>query len=434
MGPNTLTEFVTEEHGAANEFSIIMLLVMLMLGAYGLDSNSATDARTRLQITTDIAAHAALLTRERLDLGEAVTKATNIARAMMPPEIFGDVVRPENVVFGEWDSETRNFTPKQASRDAVRVTGSMSEFYENAHATYLYKLVGVDSFDINVISTFETYHPTCLKEGFVAQGVVDLQSNNSYSDGFCVHSNEHVSLNSNNYFEPGTVVSMSDLSKIDLPASGYDSNEGLRQSLREGSWNIRILSQLSDIIFGLKALDQDFVPSYITGQIVVNLPNRNIYQEDLKSGSVHFLSCKGGAAATVKNDVVVSNVVIIADCDIKFEANVKIEDAIIATTSTGSKSMSGSSGLQVGRNDNCIEGGDAQLLTLGSMDFASGLRLYNAQLIAVHDITFSANADGIQGAALVAGGEISGTSNMDFGYCDGGMENNFHAEYFRLVE
>ncbi|TGD45342.1 hypothetical protein EEB11_01975 [Pseudotabrizicola sediminis] len=434
MNKTTLTDFASEENGAANEFSILMLLVMLMLGAYGLDSSSVTHSRTQLQITADAAAHAALLTRERHTQGEAVAKATSLAQAMMPADKFGIVVRPENVVFGRWNPNTDSFAPDQSSNAAVRVTGSMSEYYENAHKTYLYGLVGVDSFDVNVVSTFETYHPTCLREGFVAQGKVDLRSNNTFTDGFCVHSNEYVSLNSNNYFEPGTVVSMSDLSKIDLPASGYESNEGLQQSLRQGSWNIRILSQLTEIIAGLRYLNPEFTPSYISNPTVRNLTNRNIYQEDLRSGSVHVISCRGGAAATVKNDVVVSEVVIISDCDIKFEANVKIEDAIIATTSSGSKSMSSSSGLQVGKMDNCMDGGDAQLLTLGSMDFPSGLSLHNAQLIAANNITFSANAEGLQGAALVAGGEISGTSNMTFGYCDGGMENNFHAEYFRLVE
>ncbi|WP_435258077.1 TadG family pilus assembly protein [Thioclava sp. FR2] len=426
--------FVKDEDGSGNVFSIMLLLISLTLGAYGLDYSSATDARTQMQITADSAAHAALLTRELNSHGEAVNAALAVAAAQMPESRFGTVLQPQDVVFGTWDPDTRAFVPDAESKTAVQVTTRMTSETGNALQTYLYRLLGQKTWDVVAQATFETYKPTCLREGFVADGVVDLQSNNSYSDGFCVHSNEFVSLNSNNYFEPGTVVSMTDLSQIDLPASGYDSNEGLREALREGSWFIRIIDRLPDIIAGLRNGDRDYLPDYITNIVPLNLANRTVYQEDIVSGRIHIIPCKGGAAATIKNDVIVSRAVLISACDIKFEAGVKLEDAIVATTSTGSKSLSSSAGFTVGRADNCMPGGDAQLITLGSMDFPSDLQLYNAQLLATHDITFSANASGIQGAALVAGGEISGTSNMVFGYCGGGMDGNFHADYFRLVQ
>jgi hypothetical protein len=125
--------------------------------------------------------------------------------------------------------------------------------------------------------------------------------------------------------------------------------------------------------------------------------------------------------------------VIVTSCQIKFEQGVKIINSVVATTNTSSKSMTSSSGLQVGLNDNCAVGGGSQLVTAGSMDFPADLQIYGSQLLAKHDVSFAANANGIQGAAIVAGGEISGTSNMSMGFCGIGMENNFHAEYFKLI-
>lgn len=427
-------DFIQGEDGAGNAFSLMLLIISLMIAAYGVDYSNATNARTQLQATTDTAAHAALLTREKHPYDEAVNAALDIAASDMPVSHFGTVLHAEDVVFGTWDREARSFTADPNSKSAVQVTSRMTAANQNALQTYLYRLVGQKTWDVVAKSTFETYHPTCLKEGFVADGVVDLQSNNTYTDGFCVHSNNYVSLNSNNYFEPGTVVSMPDTTQIDLPASGYESNTGLAEALRQGSWFIRIVNQVGDIIAGLKSGDPEYVPDYIYSAFPVTLKNRNIYQDDIQSGRIHIAFCQGGAAVTIKNDVVVSRAIIIAACDIKFEAGVKLEDAVVATTSTGSKSMSSASGFQVGRADNCLPGGGAQLITMGSMDFPADLQLYNAQLIAVHDINFSANANGIQGAALVAGGQISGTSNMSFGFCGTGMEDNFHAEYFRMVE
>jgi hypothetical protein len=60
--------------------------------------------------------------------------------------------------------------------------------------------------------------------------------------------------------------------------------------------------------------------------------------------------------------------------------------------------------------------------------------MFGGQILAKQNITFTANANGIQGAAMVAGGTISGTSNMSMGFCGSGMEHNFHAAYFKLVE
>lgn len=67
------------------------------------------------------------------------------------------------------------------------------------------------------------------------------------------------------------------------------------------------------------------------------------------------------------------------------------------------------------------------------MSFASGLMVFGSQLIASGDIDFAANANGIMGASMIAGGRIDGTSNMDMGFCGSGMENNYEANYFRLA-
>ena len=90
--------------------------------------------------------------------------------------------------------------------------------------------------------------------------------------------------------------------------------------------------------------------------------------------------------------------------------------------------------FRIGRNDGCAPGGGAQLLTMGGVEFAAAMEIYGGQVIAKGDITFTANAYGVQGASLISGGTLSGTSNMAMGFCGGGgMEDNFEAEYFRLA-
>src|SRR5690606_4956976 len=99
-------------------------------------------------------------------------------------------------------------------------------------------------------------------------------------------------------------------------------------------------------------------------------------------------------------------VVIVTDCDVKFSNGAALENSVLATTSTSAKSISAPSGLRLGADDSCAEGGGAQVLTLGGVDVAAGVEFYGGQIVAAADIAFTANADGIEGASLVAGGEI----------------------------
>jgi Flp pilus assembly protein TadG len=426
--------FRRRESGGVSAMNLMLMFVMIGLGGYAVDVGNAITDRTQLQVAADAAAHAALLTRELNSAEEAAAKAVAVAEEVMPVEQFGTVLRQQDITFGKYDPDTNVFTPVVGSRDAVRVTARQTAANANPLQTYLLRIVGFDDWDIVATSVFMTYRPTCLREGFVAEGVVDLQSNNSYTNGFCIHSNTYVSLNSNNYFEPGTVVSMTDLDLIDLPNSGYKTNIGLQDALREGSWNIRIIQRIDDLIAGLRTYDSRYKPDYITSTTTVTLPRRTVEQTDLIPGRVHVFNCSGGSALTIKQNVVMSNVVLISSCRLKFETGVRLEDAIVAVTDTSDQAITSASGVQVGRNDNCAAGGGAQILTMGSMNFPADLKLYGGQLLAVRNIEFSANATGIQGAAMVAGGEISGTSNMSMGHCATGMEDNFHAEYFRMVQ
>lgn len=427
------SEFAQSETGAMTMMGLFLLVAIIMVGGYAVDVGSGVLMRTRLQIATDASAHAALLTRELESEQNAIDAAYDVAMRNMSPDAFGNVLHDADIVFGDFEYSTRTFTPDPGSRNAVEVTGRLTEETGNAISTYMLQFVGIEAMDISTTSIFTTYHPTCLREGFVAESVVEIQSNNSFSNGFCVHSNNYVSLNSNNYFEPGTVVSMPDVDDIELPNAGMDSNDGLSQALREGSWNIRIIKRLEALITGLELNDPRYAPAYISSSVPVVFTNRNVYQADLVPGRIHTYACTGGASLTIKTGVVIENVVIVTSCNIKFEAGVVVQNAVVATRNNGAHSMTAPAGLQIGKNDGCAVGGDAQFVTLGSMDFPADLKIYGSQLLAKYDVYFAANANGIQGAAIVAGGEISGTSNMSMAFCGTGMENNFHAEYFKLV-
>lgn len=163
------------QEGGANVMAVFLLATSLLLAGYAIDTANAVRARTDLQVTADTAAHAALLARELKSPAEARTAALNLVERNMPAAAHGLVLRPEDIVFGRWDRDTRTFTPDESSRKAVRVVARQSETRGNGIDTYLLKLVGFDQWDLASTAVFTTYRPNCTEEGMVSQVRVDLQ-------------------------------------------------------------------------------------------------------------------------------------------------------------------------------------------------------------------------------------------------------------------
>lgn len=428
----SVKRFRSSEDGALTVFGLYVMMIMATLSIFSLEVANLMSARSQLQMSADSAAHAALYYRDTHTAEESKAMAVRVAEHAMPTTNYGEVLSTADIKFGTWDYVDQTFKIDDTSKDAVMVTTKRTEGTHNAIQGFVSNWVGKDTWGVTTPAVFTTYRPMCFREGFVADGVVDIQSNNGFSNGFCVHSNSYVSMNSNNTFEPGTVVSMPNINDIDLPQSGFKTNDGLETALRSGSYRLRIINRLPDIIAGLEVGDAKYTPDYITTTTPIKLNGKKFTVSDFTPGRIHTVNC-GNGGITIDAKSTLSNVVVVANCDIKLSSSSVLDSSIIATTSTGARSINSPSSLQVGRNDNCAAGGSSKLLTMGSMNFASGLMVFGSQLLAKDNIEFAANADGIQGASLVAGGKIDGTSNMNMGFCGSGMENNYEAEYFRLA-
>ncbi len=428
-----LTALLRDETGALTSFGLFLLMAMLALGGLALDVANAYRVRTHLQVTADAAAHAALYTRDTANEAAAVQAALTLAEQMMPAAKYGATLQASDIQFGTWDRANQRFAVSPGSDAAVWVSTARATQRSNPVATLFLRFAGFTQFDVRSGSVYETYRPGCLREGYYAQGIVDTQSNNTYTNGFCVHSNAHVETNQNNVWDPGTIVSMPDKRDVVLPASGFAHNPGLQAALRDGSYRPRILNDLAKIMADLADPLSAAQPGFITGATVVPLSSKTVDASNFTTGSVHAASCNGNQKLTIKAGTVLQNVVLTTDCEIKIGNNVALEDVIIATSNTGAKSVNGSH-VRVGVDDGCATGGGAVILTRGGFELASGLEMYGGQVVAARDIQFSANANGIEGASFIAGGRIDATSNATMGFCGGGgMEYNFEADYFRMA-
>ncbi|SMX24721.1 hypothetical protein BOA8489_02848 [Boseongicola aestuarii] len=59
------------------------------------------------------------------------------------------------------------------------------------------------------------------------------------------------------------------------------------------------------------------------------------------------------------------------------------------------------------------------------MTTAAKMSLRGGQIVATSNVKFAAQASGFEGASVIAGGEIDGTSNSDFGTCQADSEDHF---------
>ncbi len=466
---SALASFVRSEEGGMTVGGLIFMVIFLAVGGLAVDVSNAISQRTHLQVTADAAAHTALYVRNytlNATPEEAKAAALALGQENMPPGVFGNVLTTQDIEFGVWDREDRTFTPDETSRSAVRVWTHRDAAGANEVTTYLLKFAGFDAFDVRTASVFETYVPDCLREGFVAEKMVDIQSNNSYFDGFCIHSNDIVSMNSNNYFEPGTVVSMPDSTRLDMPPSGVRSNEGLVQALRYGAMQIRLINALREVPptpfdTGKAAMWRYIQLATRDGQLdYVTAPPRNITivngrpapsgasadsvqagrnlldRNDalaLRPNAVNYVFCSS-SSMQLQIDRVLSNMVMITNCQVSFRSGGALENGMIATLHTSASAITGSSDSRIGVVDNCAAGGGAQLIALGGMNFASGIAIHGGQLIALTEIAFAANGQGLRGTSIISGDTVSGTSNMSMGLCGSGMEDNLSLDYFRMVQ
>ncbi|MDU8911225.1 pilus assembly protein TadG-related protein [Aestuariicoccus sp. MJ-SS9] len=407
--------FLRDETGTFTVLSLYFTAIAMIVGGLAIDYSNRTAKQTRLQTAVDAVGHAALLTKLR-GTGDAQAKALEIATSNLPDRLHGDAILAEDIVFGYWDDDAAEFVPDPHARDAVQVTARRNVARDNIVTNLMLQAIGYDGFEVETDTVFDLWEPPCFLNGFMADQSVDIQGNNQFGPYFCLHGNTHVKLSSNNGFDPGAIVSMPIPEDLQLPSSGFDSNADLAEALRYSYYPFNILNRLDDIVAELLS-GGEALPDYIVGLGPIALSGNKLAPEDFETGRIHtMLNCSGNQQVTLDPGLF-SGFVFVTNCKVKFNQGVALEDVVIATTNDDPKSFNSPSGLTLGRPDDCAPGGGVALLTYGGFEVASDLKVHGSQVVARGSITFSAQAQGIQGVSMIAGGNIDSTSNIDMNGC-----------------
>ncbi|SMX24720.1 TadE/TadG family type IV pilus assembly protein [Boseongicola aestuarii] len=454
-----------DEEGAMSVLNLYFLMTLAIFGGIAIDMASLISARNQLQTASDVAAHAAMVSlKNGSTVAEAKEKALEYAQANMPTGRYGDVLREENVHFGVYWQASKKFIIQDNLDEAVMVTSDRLAENANPVSSFLLRLVGFNEFDVRSQAVFINGDVPCVGAGFYAEGRVDLQANNTFTEGFCVHSNSHVEINNGNTFElePAVgvdgkhypvIVSVAEIMEHDLtaddliiPANGYEQNEGLWEAQRGvGEYHFDVDAFITEVVAGvLSPTKNPHTRDYITDKNVYtvdvlsgssgggngnnsdpNTPtNCKVFSVDcLRPNAINEVNCTGTGLSIPAE--VFENVVLITDCDLDFANGSEMRNATFITRSTDDNSITSPQGLDLGNMEVCGESGGAALITYGGMKSAATMQLLGGQIIAAGDVNFAAQADGFVGASVIAGGEINGTSNSSFEGCPGVVLHNF---------
>jgi hypothetical protein len=414
---------------------LVWFSLFVALAGLSIDTTRGFQSKTMLQATADAAVLAAVI--DLPDEAAAVASAVKYAAKNLPPELYGDVVTAADVETGVWDAEAHIFTSGAQPADAVRVRARQTAATSNPVLANFLRIVGVTHWDLEVYAIAQKFVPRCFTDGLIARGFVDTSSNNQYFNKFCVHGQNGVKIQSGNYFELETNVSMPDLALLQLPTSGMAGNPGLEDALRQGQLDPRMVDHVPEIVAEFLNPQSYYIPDYIDSSQPVITVDTKFNLGDAVEGRIYNVTCSSpNKQISIPSSEVLRKVVIVSGCQIGVPAGASMEDVILATTAPTSNDGSNihfSSGINLGKHDECADGGGVQIFTTESLFFSSSTNYNGVQIVSAKNVSLGSSDEGVKGLSVQARGNIYLSSNNKFGLCNGDDPLLFTHHFFRLV-
>ncbi len=463
MLSTSFRNFLGDESGGYTIWSLLWFSLYVAMGGLAVDMTDAYRNQTLLQSTADASALAAVMSLP--DQTDAVAQAVSYSTDNMTPAINGTVLRGSEVFFGNWDFDTRTFTPGTTSPDAVWVITRRSDANENPVATNFLRILGlwglpVDRWNISVQAIAVGYVSKCRRGGFVAANKVDVTSGNIFYNDICIHGQNMyedpgkdwaVDMNNSNVYESGVEVSAPNYDYLNNTHNNY----GLDAAMNEGdSYPVDALyGGVQKFINGMTDLSSGYTPNYINAEVGTvtvtpiaideNYPGTG--DQSYVAGNIYYATCNSSKALTLPTDTTIKNVVIISECPIKASTGLVLEGVVIASTAVGNgkyplakNAIDLASAARIGAADFCESGkGGVELYALASVHVAAKLGISGLRAVVGGDFQVAAQAD-IIGISVQAGNDIiftaAGNVTPNFGLCpQGTLPPGVFALQYRLV-
>ncbi len=436
MRANRFADFLADEGGLGTIWSLLWFMIVCAFAGLAIDTTDGLRNRTMLQATADAAALAAAI--ELPDTAEARATAVFYAQDNMAPQVNGKVLDVRDVHVGEWDPDTQTLDKSAPNPDTVMVTTLRGQENTNPLPVTFLQILGMEAWNVRAQAAAQRYIPECLNDGLIARNEVHISSNNHFTRNICVHGQEGVKIQSNNIYDPGVIVSMYDMDTLQLPNSGFSSNDGLREALREQGLDPRMANHVDGIMQQFLDRDPAVLPTYTKADEEVIVVDEKFKLDEAKPHHVYHVQCRPNKNAKIPSNAVIQHVVIIADCELHIGTSASLQNVVLGSRSGGNgrtdkANVKAAAKTRLGAPDNCADGGGVQIFSNATIHTSSSTVINGVQMVARGDIELGARDEGINGISAQSGDNITLTSNNVFGLCDGGAPDLFTVPYYRLV-
>ena len=365
-GPQGLNR---DEHGGVSILSIFLTTAFFILGGLAIDAAQAWRVQAILQVTADAAAHGAAVRMSEPKLGETPTSvALDIVERSLAPTHLENTAAAKDVEFGYLTS-SGEFVPALTPRTAVRVTLSRSEANENPEPTFLLHLIGLHSWNIHgraVARIAEKNAAHCSNPLLSVQARVQVENPILYA-GICVKAAAGVTYGLSNYVMSDEAAALIDAvldSAIGVggavsEADGLFGNSGLLGGdlTNPHSWKSPDKRELINALVNTATQEMTvslFDPSTTT------------------PGETYHIECTDNGVLYVPPGSILSNIVLLSECPIKFAADVTIEASIVLgnlkVLATSDPAISVTADTDSPYSQNCAPAGGLMLLVYADLD------------------------------------------------------------------
>ena len=349
MFRNKTKQLLRDEQGSVTIVVAGLMMALVAMAALAVDSGHLYAEETMLQASADSAAMAAALALSNGgDQQDAEDAAIAYARNNMPTGNYGNVLRPQDVVWGEWNSATRSFSAG-GDESAVQVTLRRTAANGNQATSFFTGVFKSGGVDITARAVAVGGSAAC--EGgtmFMAEDQVSFGQDMYIGENMCVYGRNGVNAGQAPTVEEGAFVGALDITTIEF---GQDPSvpDG---AVGEADLEATLAVNMQDIIDDLEA-GVNLPPQITSVEVLGSLPNKN--------------NIVAGTAYVINGNV-------------SFNQNYTLTDVIVAAT--GNIDF-GQDGRVINSQGTCGGGGTAiGLYALGNIDIGQDAEVEGVQLVA----------------------------------------------------
>ena len=411
------SKFIKEDDGAILPFVAMASPIFILCLALVVDLGLGRLTANKLQVTADAAALAgaavlpfqADVDAEAIDFAQ---KNYDTDNGNTQP-----VLNPNDILIGNWNSDTRVFTTGGVPINAVQVTTRRDATNANRLPSVFAGIAGIDFLSISktaiAVNGAGIEFP-CIGGGILSNEDVIGQSDNVWNN-FCIYGDIEVGIQSDNDINEGSVFAMPDASDY-YEGSDNDYFDRDEQVISD-VWDLPNLDNVEGYIDAAQAgnLPPD-IPFTINNVITTgDIDADDTLQSDtlyIVNGDVDFGSNQN-----------VSNVAIVADGDINLGSNSTIENAVLMSEDQ----ITFQSDNRIGLVSPCTAGGgffNMYVFAEDNVEFQSDNDIFGVQVATLGELVIQTD-NTVVGLYGEADERATMQSNGVYGTCENGLGSAF---------